>query len=135
MGLFPSDRCGPAALYELSLSARRRFVEAPKSLPERRAYRPGALGRIEDALTALDPAEVGLGPGYDGLYQLYEVRPGDSVGKLAQRFYGAARHWPSLYRANPQIENPNRIYPGCVLKIPEAPWVNPQAPTPKEKPQ
>lgn len=126
MGLFPSDRCGPQALHELSLSARRRYLEAADRLPGRRPYRPGALGRVEEALKALDSAAVGLGSAYDGLYQLYEVKPRDSLGKLARKFYGEARHWPSLHRANPQIEDPDRIYPGWVLKIPEKPWVDPE---------
>ncbi|WP_339929548.1 DUF2235 domain-containing protein [uncultured Brevundimonas sp.] len=134
MGLFPSDRRGPRALYEVSLSARRRYLESAEALPERCAYRPGALKAVAADLDALDPAEVGLGQPYSGLYSLYEVRARDALGKLAKRFYGDAQQWPSLYRANPQIEDANRIYPGWILKIPNDPWVEPASkPAAKDK--
>lgn len=124
MGLFPADRTGPAHLYELSMSARRRYLEGPENLPGGCSWRPGALKGVAADLDLLDPAEVGMGEGYSGRYQLYEVRAGDTLGHLAKRFYGAARHWPSIYRANPQIEDKDRIYPGWVLRIPDKPWVD-----------
>lgn len=123
MGLFPSDRSGPRALHEVSLSARRRYLEAAEALPERCDYRPGALKAVVADLDALDPEAVGLGAPYDGLFSLYEVKARDDLGRLARRFYGDAQQWPSLYRANPQIEDPDRIYPGWILKIPDEPWI------------
>jgi LysM repeat protein len=49
----------------------------------------------------------------------YTVRPGDTLGSIAQRFYGSAADWNWLYQANRSvIQNPNVIYPGQVLTVP-----------------
>lgn len=132
MSLFPADRPGPQHLHELSMSARRRYLEKPANLAEGCARRPGALKGVAADLDLLDPAEVGMGEGYSGRYQLYEVRAGDTLGHLARRFYGSAKHWPSIHRANLQIEDKDRIYPGWVLRIPEEPWIGHESQPAKE---
>jgi LysM repeat protein len=51
----------------------------------------------------------------------YTVRAGDSLSSIAQRYYGSAADWPTLYTANKSvIANPNRILPGQVLTIPSS---------------
>ena len=46
----------------------------------------------------------------------YEVRSGDSLSKIGQK-YGVS--WQEIYEANrSQIKNPDLIQPGCKLKIP-----------------
>ena len=51
----------------------------------------------------------------------YTVVKGDSLSKIAQQVYGKANDWRRIYEANRDvIENPDLIYPGQVLKIPEA---------------
>jgi nucleoid-associated protein YgaU len=51
----------------------------------------------------------------------YTVVRGDSLSKIAKRFYGKANDWKRIFEANKGIiENPDLIYPGQVLKIPEA---------------
>ncbi len=51
--------------------------------------------------------------------QTYEVQPGDSLSKIAKRFYGDANDWPRIHEANrDQIKNPDLIYPGQKLRIP-----------------
>jgi nucleoid-associated protein YgaU len=51
----------------------------------------------------------------------YTVVAGDSLSKIARRLYGDAKLWSRLYEANrDQIENPDLIHPGQVLKVPEA---------------
>jgi len=47
-----------------------------------------------------------------------EVQPGDSLWKLAERYYGDGSRWPEIYTANPWIDDPNLIYPGDWLEIP-----------------
>jgi nucleoid-associated protein YgaU len=59
-------------------------------------------------------------PGPD--YTSYTVVRGDTLSLLARRFYGDALLWPTIYAANRDIlSDPNRIYPGQVLKIPPKP--------------
>lgn len=51
--------------------------------------------------------------------QFYTVQSGDTLGGIAKRFYGNAGKYPVIFEANrPMLEDPNRIYPGQVLRIP-----------------
>jgi nucleoid-associated protein YgaU len=51
--------------------------------------------------------------------KIYEVKPGDSLSKIAKSEYGNANAWPKIYEANKDIlKDPNKIYPGQKLKIP-----------------
>lgn len=47
----------------------------------------------------------------------YVVRSGDTLGAIAQRHQTTLS---SLLRLNPEIENPDRIFPGQLLKLPAA---------------
>jgi len=49
----------------------------------------------------------------------YTVVAGDSLSKIAKRFYGDANKWQRIFEANRDtIKNPDLIHPGQVLKIP-----------------
>jgi nucleoid-associated protein YgaU len=51
--------------------------------------------------------------------QSYTVVKGDSLSKIAKRFYGDAQQWRKIYDANKeQIKNPDLIYPGQTFRIP-----------------
>ena len=51
--------------------------------------------------------------------QFYTVQPGDSLSKIAKQFYGNAMKYPVIFDANkPMLKDPNKIYPGQVLRIP-----------------
>ena len=51
--------------------------------------------------------------------KIYEVKPGDSLSKIAKAEYGNANAWPKIYEANKDIlKDPNKIFPGQKLKIP-----------------
>ena len=51
--------------------------------------------------------------------QNYTVVAGDSLSKIAQRFYGNGGAWKAIFDANrDRIGNPNLIHPGQVLRIP-----------------
>jgi nucleoid-associated protein YgaU len=51
---------------------------------------------------------------------LYQVRKGDNLSSIAQRFYGKTIRWRKIYDANKATigTNPNRIMPGQRLLIP-----------------
>lgn len=49
----------------------------------------------------------------------YTVKPGDSLSKIAKNEYGDASAWRRIFEANrDQIDNPDLIHPGQVLKVP-----------------
>ena len=62
------------------------------------------------------------GPGSPaaGEATIYEVKPGDTLGAIAQRFYGKASLYPKIFEANRDIlNNPDLIKVGQKLKIPK----------------
>ena len=49
----------------------------------------------------------------------YTVVKGDTLSHIAKRLYGKASRWPEIFAANrDQLDDPDRIRPGQVLKIP-----------------
>jgi len=51
--------------------------------------------------------------------QYYTVVPGDSLSKIAKKYYGNANKYPVIFEANtPMLKHPDKIYPGQVLVIP-----------------
>lgn len=51
--------------------------------------------------------------------KFYTVKSGDTLSKIAKEFYGNAMKYPAIFEANkPMLENPDKIYPGQVLRIP-----------------
>lgn len=52
--------------------------------------------------------------------QTYTIVKGDTLWKIATEFYGDGSKYPSIVEANqPMITNPDEIYPGQVLRIPQ----------------
>lgn len=62
------------------------------------------------------------GPGAPaaGDVQVYEVKPGDTLSGIAQKFYGKASLYPKIFEANKDIlTDPNFIKVGQKLKVPQ----------------
>ena len=51
------------------------------------------------------------------IYQQYTVKEGDTLLKISRNYYQDAEHVKAIIQLN-QIENPDYIYPGMVLKLP-----------------
>jgi nucleoid-associated protein YgaU len=50
----------------------------------------------------------------------YTVKSGDTLSKIASEHYGSASKYPTIFEANrPMLSDPDKIYPGQVLRIPE----------------
>ncbi len=50
---------------------------------------------------------------------LYTVESGDTLSKIAREQYGSAGKYMAIFDANkPMLKDPNKIYPGQVLRIP-----------------
>ena len=48
---------------------------------------------------------------------------GDTLWRIAEKVYGDRTKWPLIYQANrDKIQDPNKIYPKQVLKIPPLDW-------------
>ena len=68
------------------------------------------------------PAGGAAGSVLDGqkTMRMYVVESGDSLSKIAKKFYGDAHDWKRIYEENREvIHNPDMIQPGWRLKIPE----------------
>jgi nucleoid-associated protein YgaU len=51
----------------------------------------------------------------------YTVKPGDTLSKIARQHLGDANAYTVIFEANrDQLSDPDKIYPGQVLKIPQA---------------
>ena len=51
----------------------------------------------------------------------YEVKSGDSLSKIAKKYYGDPMRYPEIFEANkPMLKDVNLIYPGQMLRIPGA---------------
>jgi nucleoid-associated protein YgaU len=49
----------------------------------------------------------------------YTVEKGDTLSAIAKKFYGDASDYPIIFEANkPMLADPDKIYPGQVLRIP-----------------
>lgn len=49
----------------------------------------------------------------------YTVVKGDTLSHIAREHYGKASKWQAIFEANrDQLDNPDKIFPGQVLKIP-----------------
>ena len=50
-----------------------------------------------------------------------KLEKGDTLSAIAKQFYGKASAWPRIFEANrDQLDDPDRIKPGQVLRIPAA---------------
>lgn len=57
----------------------------------------------------------------NGQGRMYKVQPGDTLSKIAKQELGDANKYNALFEANkPMLKDPNKIYPGQVLRVPTA---------------
>ncbi|HUG00510.1 MAG TPA: peptidoglycan-binding protein LysM [Longimicrobiales bacterium] len=68
------------------------------------------VSRVDDRLTVKAPAPEG---------KFHTVKSGDTLSKIAREHYGDAGRYPEIFEANkPMLKDPDKIYPGQVLRIP-----------------
>ncbi len=71
-----------------------------------------AVAKVNDLLTVAAAAEP------ESTYRT--VKAGDTLSKIAQEAYGNANTYMKIFEANkPMLKDPNKIYPGQVLRIPK----------------
>ena len=104
----PSDPAsGLAAAEEKSKAATKTFV--PPEQQSKVAATAGA-GRPAQLPDALSPPSV---------KESYTIKAGDTLSKLAEKYYGSHWEWERIYRANRQtIKNPHDLLIGQKITIP-----------------
>ncbi len=77
-----------------------------------------ALGNTEGVAQVDDRMEVAA-PQEEAAF--YTVKKGDSLSLIAKRYYGDPMRYPEIFEANkPMLTDPDLIYPGQVLRIPNS---------------
>jgi len=52
----------------------------------------------------------------------YTIQKGDTLSKIAKEHLGSAGAWKQIFEANRDVlDDPDRIFPGQVIKLPQAP--------------
>lgn len=68
------------------------------------------VAQVDDRMTVAEPEPQAT---------FYTVEKGDSLSKIAKEHYGDAMRYPEIFEANrPMLSDPDKIYPGQVLRIP-----------------
>ncbi|WP_338732429.1 peptidoglycan-binding protein LysM [Mangrovimonas cancribranchiae] len=68
------------------------------------------IATVDDQMTVENPEPEA---------QFHTVVSGDTLGKIAKKYYGNAMKYPVIFEANkPMLKDPDLIYPGQVLRIP-----------------
>jgi len=68
------------------------------------------VGVVDDKIEVAEPAPQAV---------FHTVEKGDTLSKIAIRYYGVMRLFETVFGANvPMLEHPDAIYPGQVLRIP-----------------
>ena len=69
------------------------------------------IARVDDRIAVTPPKPTSV---------YYTVVSGDTLGGIAKKQYGDASKYPVIFEANkPMLTDPNKIYPGQVLRIPQ----------------
>ncbi len=55
--------------------------------------------------------------------RLYEIKPNDTLGNIAQRELGSTAYWKEIQKLNPDID-PRRMQPGTQIRLPAEPPVS-----------
>jgi nucleoid-associated protein YgaU len=82
------------------------------------------VAKVNDQIQVAAPkpaaAQPAAAPQAQPQSQFYEVKSGDTLSKIAKQFYGDAGRYSAIFEANkPMLKDPDEIYPGQVLRIPQ----------------
>jgi len=77
-----------------------------------------AIGNAEGVGRVDEDIEVSEDDGKDA--SLYVVKSGDTLSGISKEVYGDAMRYPEIFEANkPMLKDPDLIFPGQVLRIPQ----------------
>lgn len=76
--------------------------------------------KVNDAGLSVKPAPVEVKEP-EPEFTFYTIVSGDSLSKIAKKYYGNANKWNVLFEENKEIiQNPDLIYPGQVIRVPKS---------------
>jgi nucleoid-associated protein YgaU len=82
---------------------------------------PPDFSKVQGGGSSTAPAPATADANVKAAARTYTVVKGDSLSKIAKQYYGSANKWRQIYEANRDvIKDPDLIYPGQSLRIPEA---------------
>lgn len=120
-----ADRApGPQRLHEVSVSARRRWLDRPAGLKGGGPYRPAPLAALGDEMDQLSPADYGVDKTVEELsdrtlYAFHKVRANDSLVKLSRLYYDDPARAGEILAANrDSLQHPSEISAGSTLRVP-----------------
>ena len=101
-------------------------IETDRLLIRGDAPNQAIKNEVWDRIKAIDPAYADLAAdiGIDGSLpvpsRIHEVVSGDTLSKIAKKFYGDAAQYMKIFEANKdQLKDPDKIQVGQKLKVPE----------------
>jgi uncharacterized protein (DUF2235 family) len=115
---------GPQRLHEISVSARRRWLDHPADLKGGGPYRPAPLTGLADELNQLSAADYGVDRTVAELndpkaYLFHKVRANDSLVKIARLYYGDPDRADDLLAANrDSLQTASEISAGGTVRVP-----------------
>lgn len=108
----------PLAALLLAAAASAQY-EVPDELEQQNVPQPMQEDEAGPAVNApgAEPGLPGPKPNFADAPRQYTVQQGDTLWDITQRFLGNPWYWPKVWSSNPEIENPNWIYPGNVIRF------------------
>ena len=101
-------------------------AESDKLVIQGDAPNQAIKNEVWDAIKKVDPsyadlaANIGVDASLPVPAKIYEVVGGDTLSKIAKKFYGDASKYMKIFEANKdQLKDPDKINVGQKLKIPE----------------
>lgn len=104
---------------EIELPAFRKFGPKSKAKAAREITEPSAISSQGQSQKTL--------PAVSENFEKYKVINGDTLEKIARKFYGTTKKWVKIYEANKdKLKAPDKIYPGQIINIPVGNPKNPK---------
>lgn len=102
-----------------SEAEKNRIWDAIKTVPDWQKDVMADIRVNPSAAAAAPAAQAPQAGGGAAAGSTYTVKSGDTLSKIAQQFLGSANSYMEIFNANrDQLQDPDKIQPGQVLKIP-----------------
>ncbi|MEO5596439.1 MAG: peptidoglycan-binding protein LysM [Lysobacteraceae bacterium] len=119
IGKYIASKGLPADKLTLAFDGANRTVRVSGTVPDQVTREKivlccGNVSSVEHVDDHMSVSNAGAASDY------YTVKSGDTLSSIAKKFYDAANKYPAIFEANkPMLSDPDKIYPGQVLRIPK----------------